>query len=189
MSDVYALARLLILSNRVALICIGLVGATLVVCSAAFATVYGGDDRADFVQATIAMICFVAGLLSLGMFSMSDRVDMRRSESGCSGWLLRMPVAAWKIAVVPIALKSVWIVLLWSAWIYTFNGLNAQHRGQVELSYSGPLFALCASSVWLMMLTWRPFRWDYWRLAFLIVSLILLYGLVIFSFIPADQGP
>ncbi len=127
-------------------------------------------------------ISFVAGLAALRLFHFGNRADMRNAESDCNDWLLRMPVDSWKIAIVPIVVKTSWIALFWSIWIYVLSDLMSTDLRQ-PIPYIGPIVAVSAASIWIMMLMWRPFRSGPWRMAVLIPSVILLYAMCTNAFV------
>ncbi len=124
--------------------------------------------------AIYALICTMlpAALSSIVLFDYSNEGNLNMSESGCSHWLLRMPVHSWKIAAVPVVLKTIWITVLWMLFVFI-----ARYLGSDEAI---PLFApsvmFSAAAISMLVLAWQPFRSGWHRIAALIVAALAIYG-------------
>ena len=106
MSETIALLRLSLACSRTFLF--GLLAIAISVVSAVMIVglLYFGADYGTLFLVVIAQVSAMFGIASIGLFQFGNQVDMGRADSGCNDWLLRMPVDAWKIALVPIALKT-----------------------------------------------------------------------------------
>ncbi len=168
MSETIALARLALQRQRTSLLIIAALVAIGV--SSAFILAAPGSRTADeFAIIALLLTMLPAGLLSIGLFSFSSDRDFLLGESGFLHWLLRMPIAAWKLALVPITLKTIWISSLWIIF-----ALTAGSTTTAQLHLMLPAVICSSVGIWLMVLIWRPFTNGWWRLgAFLVCSLVL----------------
>lgn len=184
MSETIALLRLSFACSRTFLLGLVAVAVTVLSTVTMVGALYFGQDGGVLLLGATSLLCAHFGLAAAGLFHFGNQIDMRRSESGCSTWLLRMPVDSWKIALVPIALKTVWVAVCLSICIGIYNRLADLN---VSLPYLAPVTAVSAASVWLMVLVWRPFRSGRRRLAALAISSVLLYAICIGAFVDADS--
>ena len=110
---------------------------------------------------------------SLGLFDLGNSQDLMGGESGYSHWLLRMPIANWKLATVPIVLRTLWIGLGW----YLFTLTTRQLSG-IALPVWSLAAVFSAMGAWASVITWRPFRSGRWRVAMTLTTGILLFALM-----------
>ncbi|MFK8114134.1 MAG: hypothetical protein AB8B91_18170 [Rubripirellula sp.] len=135
-------------------------------------------EFSDFVQnCALIVTLFVlmaTGFASLVLFDYSNEGNLSDIESGCNHWVLRMPIAPWKIAVVPIAMKTLWIIGCWTVCLGIMHHAEVQDR--IPL-IAPPVFfsGLCT---WILVFSWRPFRYGWARLVVVaIAGTILTLGL------------
>ncbi len=182
MSESFALMKLSVLHHR-RLLLVLLV--TLAIGQAIAATLFvmsgmvhwpGVDLLATgvFCSFFVLLPAAFAGALA---FDFSHGSDMNSIESGCSHWLLRAPLATWKIALVPAVLKTVWISAIW-----LIVGLVMRIGGVVSIPTFAPCFMLSAGVISLSALTWVPLQKSWYRLGGLGLLLILLYALAALVF-------
>lgn len=170
MSETIALFRIALVSHRllltVLLIALGLAHV------AAFLTILVNPETG--AEAAIVPLFFVlmpAAIASIVLFDYRNNGDMGLPESGCSHWLLRTPVAAWKIAIVPVFLRTIWVCILWGLFL-----LAAKREGFAgELPLITPPIALAAAATWVLVIAWRPFRSGWQRLIALAIAVPILY--------------
>jgi hypothetical protein len=104
------------------------------------------------------------------MFDYSDERNLNLPETGCSHWLLRMPIQSWKIALVPVVLKTLWVTTLWVAFVLTLR-LLADERPPLF----APSLVFSAITIWILTISWRPFRSSWHRMVVLAVAVPVLY--------------
>lgn len=143
-----------------------------------------------FPQSGAALPVLVIGTLpawtwSLGLFDYGGaKADLGSGETGLNRFLLRMPVAAWKIAIVPIVLRSVWIVVAWMLF-----AAFAEHVSGRAFPTWRIASLLAAASVWAQFLVWRPFRNGWWRIGILLLISIGMLGLFIVAMMIHFKDP
>lgn len=173
MSEIVALSRLLFAQHRRVFfgffVVTGVLFFSLLICK----NVIGAPMTAIealVVAGTVIPTGFgiLWGVLLLDFFRMSD-------VTGLSGmydaWLLRSPIATWKLVLVPLAFKTIWMCCLaillgmatWmSAGSISFPWLN--------VSLTAVAASLIGISVSAML--WRPVRSEWSRLILLALTLV-----------------
>ncbi len=125
-----------------------------------------------------------AAMGGLGLFDCGHDKDLMSPESGCSDWLLRMPIASWKIAIVPVVLKTIWISGIWILFVVT-----ASHLGMDEVvPWLAPSLCFSAGLIWVLFIAWKPVRNGWSRIGLLAIAtsvVYLLFAAVIVSSQPA----
>ena len=177
MSETMALVRLSVHRHRLSLIAIAAM-VTIGVISARMIASFGGSEATEFALMALTLAIFPAGVWSILLFQNESDRELLASESGYTHWLLRMPIAAWKLALIPVTLKSIWVSAVW-----VVAGLTINHVAQEPIPLFGPAAVFATIGVWLMVLTWRPFSNGWWRLGALAVCLVviavLFFGVVV----------
>ena len=113
------------------------------------------------------LLTFGPGLMAgMLLFDYGMTTSVTAGASSCNPWVLRMPILAHKIALVPVVLRTVWVFGLWLVLITTICvSLNLKFDIQVAGYSVAAGIALAASVVWILGLGWRPFSNGWWRLA------------------------
>jgi hypothetical protein len=164
-----ALVRLSLARHRLSLFAIGGLTAGGVISAHLIAS-FGGPLAVKFAITALWLTMVPTGFWSMMLFlSESDR-NLFDRESGYNHWLLRMPIADWKLALVPVTLKTIWLSALWMVFALTIGSLAI---GAVPLV--GPAIILSAIGVWLMVFTWRPFAHGWWRLAAMMTGIFAIW--------------
>jgi hypothetical protein len=174
MPETVALLRLALLRNRGILT--GLVVTVLIGQLVAWLSITPDYPHgyADLSIIALAFSLLPAAIASIALFNYGYDSDMASPDSGCSPWLLRMPIARWKIALVPIALKTAWISCIWMLFVYATQRLGVKET----IPAVAPCFAFSAAAISILVISWRPFRSAWGRLATLLVCGPLLYILI-----------
>ncbi|MGI9473436.1 MAG: hypothetical protein ACR2NZ_17980, partial [Rubripirellula sp.] len=171
MPETLALVRLALLRHKWLLVLIaGVVvlgqAIALLSISPEYPTGYG-----DISIFALSISLLPAAIASIILFDYGHDGDMATPDSGCSPWLLRMPIADWKIATVPVVLKTIWISVLWLLFVHA-----AQRLGVKEpIPLITPCFAFSASAIWILVIAWRPYRNGWGRLLSLMVIVPAIY--------------
>ncbi len=176
MSEAMALFRFAILRQRTLLI-------VMLAWIATFSVVFLSVSWLSSLSNLLGILFFIGMFLPIListflLFEYDFGADLNTSASGISRWLLRQPIPAWKIAVVPIVLRLVWITslcLLACGLIYVWKADGRSHQGE---NFAAAILTINASSIWLLGLNWRPFRYSVSR----VFSLLLVGCAMIGSF-------
>ncbi|MCO8123757.1 hypothetical protein NHH03_18570 [Stieleria sp. TO1_6] len=173
MSESLALARLLISRNR---LLISLAVGYLVVIHLSVLVYWAGgfDDALGTEQVTVVAILLASMpllLITVGLFEFNDHGDISTGATGYHPWLLRSPLNSWTLAVVPLAMKTIWILFVVATAATTIR-LTGYPLQRWLLPTIG-LATLPAIGAWLV---WRPFRWDYTKLTLVVVMIVPAYG-------------
>ena len=174
MPETVALLRLALTRNRGILI--GLFVTVLIGQGVAWLSItpeypYGYGDLSIIA---LAFSLLPAAIASIVLFNYGYDSDMASPDSGCSPWLLRMPIAHWKIAMVPVALKTAWISGIWLLFVYATQSFGVKET----IPALAPCFAFSATAISVLVISWRPFRNAWGRLATLLVCGPLLYLII-----------
>jgi hypothetical protein len=124
----------------------------------------------------LMMTLLSAGIASIVLFDYGLDQDLALPDSGCSHWILRMPIRDWKIAAVPVVLKTLWAGLIWGLIVLVAR------RGDEYFPWLVPFLVFAAILVWIMVLSWRPFRSVWTRGIALIVGGPILYIALVGAF-------
>lgn len=177
MSEIIALTRFALSRHRLAiilLVALALIGECAILASVALSPTW---DQVAVVFPVLAMSILPAAIASLALFDYGLDHDLMAPRPGCNEWVLRMPVPAWKIAIVPIALKTAWVSTLWLLLAFTVKLLASE--GGETVPTIGPCISLSAAMLWVMAIAWRPVRNGWIRLGLLMVAAPLLYGIFV----------
>ncbi|MGB7345724.1 MAG: hypothetical protein WBD20_16025 [Pirellulaceae bacterium] len=168
MSDTIALARLLFARSRTQLI----VWSAWTLVSIVIALMAGALFEGKYLAPFLFIPIFPVVLWSLAMFEFGNEQSMIAGESGHSHWLLRMPIADWKLAFVPLVLRFTWMSLFY-ATIVLVAGIAT---GTWLPVWTG-LILFFAGGAWLSAIAWRPFR-SMWRRVWVMIVAVALYYLL-----------
>lgn len=111
-------------------------------------------------------------MIALLIFNFSESSNLTDGGSGYSHWLLRMPIADWKLVSVPIVLKagiSAFLTLSTAAHVY-FLDSTITMWGIVHVG-----LGFLNMNIWLMAATWHPFRSVWRRVIGLCVGAVVFY--------------
>lgn len=137
--------------------------AALATCVAAMILITESEGSSPFLR-EIALPCTVLPLMAgafagLLFFDYGGAGHLTAGQSGCSHWVLRMPIQAWKIALVPISLKTAWVVALWLLIVFVFRYSTLQQ----PLPLLAPPLYFAAICIGTLALSWRPFKAGWQR--------------------------
>ncbi|TWU35800.1 hypothetical protein Q31b_52350 [Novipirellula aureliae] len=123
-------------------------------------------------------ICFLPAIL-WGVFALGvvDWKALETAKSGYDHFLLRMPISNWRLTLVPIAVKTAWISIVW----LTFSAVLT-HSG-TRMWLVAPILSFSAASVWMTAIVWRPYR-SAWRRMWVLGSA----GLVLYLAVALISG-
>lgn len=182
MSETLALTRFALQKHRLSLIFIIALVAIGVLSAHALAAMEGvGDQR--FAMTALFFTMIPAAVWTFGLFAFSTDRDMLLCESGFIHWLLRLPIADWKLAMVPVALKTIWISLLWIVFALTLQSICEARPWLL-----GPAIGFSTVGIWLMVLVWRPFTNGWWRLGAFVLCGLVFYLLLVGVLVEIEQG-
>lgn len=177
MSESFALVKLSMLQHRrlllvlMSALAVGLaIAATLFVTSGLVQ--WPGVDLAAagvFCSFFVLLPTAFAGALA---FDFSHGSDMDSIESGCSHWLLRAPLASWKIALVPAVLKTIWLTAIW-----LILGLVLRLGSSVSIPILAPCFMFSAGVIAISVTAWVPLKKSWHRVGALMLLLVMVYAL------------
>lgn len=168
MSDTLALTRLCFLRTRKLLLAAIalLVGLHLAVIVGSF----GGPGATDILIPCYVIAIIPLCLASIALFDAGIGGDLSGETSGYHAWLIRSPIPAWKLAVIPIAMKAAWVALLWAFVAVTC----AVFLNEPDVAiYPIPALALLSIATWVCYVSWRPFSGLLPRL---LISIVLMLG-------------
>jgi hypothetical protein len=178
MPELIALMRLSIRRYQRLLLCmIGLIVIGLF-CTLTCIQWFGQEVATTVGGYAIFFSLLPSGVAAIALFDYGLDQDLSQPETGCSHWLLRQPIRSWKIASVPIALKTTWVSALW----ITFS-LLMRSFGQKEIPVIQPCISFSAVLIWIMVLSWRPFTKGRYLLLALFVALPTSYLVIASSFV------
>ena len=135
----------------------------------------------DIVVFSTMLLTIVPTLVaSLGLFNFQiNEENLESPRSCCNHWLLRMPIRNWKIAIIPVVMKTIWIGICWSLMIIPIGAL-AGHGGVPWLE---PWISYSAIAIAFLAVSWRPFRGGWWRVGALVVAAATSIGLIFLAYI------
>ncbi|KAA5545186.1 hypothetical protein FYK55_05800 [Roseiconus nitratireducens] len=116
--------------------------------------------------ASLPLIALTLALFDLG--SQSELTD--RSSAYCS-WLMRSPLPAWKLAAVPIALKTLWVLAVVGGFSFT-----AWQLGRPVQHWILSSVILASLFIFICVYAWRPFRGTYTRLILMLIFILPALG-------------
>ena len=169
MSDTFALARLCCQRSKRLLL------ATVVAfCSLQIMLLSGGyanNSNEAFISIYVMGMVPIA-FLSIVLFDSGSAANLTVGSSGYDPWLIRSPIASWKLAVVPIVLKTAWLFVMWVVSVVVLC-----HVMQRPLVSMLPAFSFAAATTWLCYIAWRPFTGIWTRL--FLGAAIMLFSYVV----------
>ena len=131
----------------------------------------------NIVAFSILFTFMPAVFFTLAMFDYGGLESLETTHSGCSHWILRMPIRSWKIALVPLVLKTLWMVGLWIAFTFTISLVEGGFDRLRDILLVGIVAVSCG--IWFSAVAWRPFSSGWWRLlVFCIVGCLCLASFV-----------
>ncbi|QEG02589.1 hypothetical protein Mal15_67100 [Stieleria maiorica] len=178
MSEITALTRLLIARCRTALI----IAITYMLLIHVGAIAYSFSDAGVTIagQRAVTSIVVMFSLPLLGitfaLFDFSEQGDISGGATGYLPWLLRMPVRSWKLAAVPLGLKTCWTLAVCGA-----IALTARFFGMPLERWFIPAIGIATLFVLACLVTWQPFRWTYTRLSLIGILFVPAYAWLILS--------
>ncbi|MGB7324360.1 MAG: hypothetical protein WBD31_05775 [Rubripirellula sp.] len=181
MSEVLALTRLAVSRSRkpaLFLIAVVVIGTTIgMVLESTMRT--RGASRPDLPWlGTLMVWSFLpAGFASFVLFDFSSGNSIGLIESNCDRWILRSPIRSWKIAIVPLALKTAWIGALWLIFS-TF----LRYATSEPIPRAIPWIVFSSIAIWGMAIAWRPMQWAWLRLAALPIAAVTTLSVFILFF-------
>lgn len=132
-----------------------------------------GNTGAQVAIVALSLSLLPAGIASIVLFDYGLDQDLSQPDSGCSHWILRMPIRSWKIAIVPITLKSFWVSSLWIVLAVSVKQMGG------ELPLITPCIAFSAITVWILVMSWRPFGSWLTRLVAMLIAIPIFYGILV----------
>ena len=172
MSDIIALARLTTTRSSLLLKCSMIYFVVVHALTIVFGLSFGAaaiNPEKTHMTAWACATCFSIPLyfLSVVMFELSDAKDIESNQTGFSHWLLRTPIAGWKLAAVPLTLKTIWVFLITGGVALTGLVFKVQLHDWLATS-----FALAALVISICLIVWQPFRWTHTRLCLLALGIV-----------------
>ncbi|MEM9585859.1 MAG: hypothetical protein AAGA03_01145 [Planctomycetota bacterium] len=178
MSELACLTRLLVQRNqKIATVFLGLIAITITIAALGY-SLPGDSELAGEVGA--AMVCMVAGCAALWGVLLLDfyrASDVTGKAGMYEAWLLRSPIASWKLALVPLAAKAVWLTGLLTLLVW-FICLAESTPFSVRAVFSVS-FPLIAVGTVACVILWRPVRHDWERAMWLIAGMIVTIGYIV----------
>ncbi|NND98760.1 MAG: hypothetical protein HKN47_15675 [Pirellulaceae bacterium] len=183
MPETLALTRLSLWRYRRTMLFL-VIGVTIGIVSSIVAVMISPNRAGQtFSGFALYLTILPAALWSIVLFDYGGVQNLLEGETGCNRWVLRMPIRSWKIAAVPIALKTIWICGLWIALILTTYVVNPFSDGGFVMVAS---IGFAAAGIWFMGIGWRPFTNGWWRFAVLAFAGAITYASVVLVMIAAN---
>lgn len=179
MSELTALTRIFFLRHRtgLAIACSALllaeIGIGLIEISVRDSTLSILREYQNLLSIACAVCIFGSmlwGVILLDFHRPYDRMD---EGSGFDPWLQKLPIATWKLGLVPIIAKTLWAVLISSSillasWIARLITPNSVRPGTLELKdilvFGMASLILASGGITIEGVIWRPFRNGFRRL-------------------------
>ena len=114
-----------------------------------------------------------AGAWGIFLLDFSNDGNVSERGSGFSHWLFRTPIETWKLAAVPIVVKTSWTVAVWLVLTLCCQNLGADARWMMVLAVP-----VACIGVWVFALNWMSSRWRYGKLAFVFLLLPASFGAI-----------
>ena len=180
MSDVVTLTRLSLKRWRLTLI--ASLAYSLFVCAALiFLTQIGvpfidqqwWDDNVALLVVFLTMPSIV---VAFAVFDLDG--GKIAEEQGCAypGWLLRSPIATWKLALVPELLRTLWIIGLCS-----LAAISTQWLPNPAQRWLIPSLAISCIPLFTRAIAYRPFYYRYSRIVLCIVLIVPCFLWLIYN--------
>ncbi len=176
MSELLALTRLSLVRSRLLLTlmasAVAMAAATAFFAGPLSPQTAGHDSVAQkIVFFSFFFTLIPAAVSSILLFDYSAESNMNLPESGCSHWVLRMPIRSWKIASVPLVLKTLWVTAIWVQFVFITRYVGVQET----IPVIAPSICFSAAAVWVLVLAWHPFRIGWHRIIALLFAVVVLY--------------
>ncbi|MDV6031036.1 MAG: hypothetical protein F9B45_13220 [Phycisphaera sp. RhM] len=178
MSEIMALTKLSIARCRTVLT-IAIVYMLLIHLGAVLYSLGEAGGTATGQRAAVSIVVmFSLPLLGItfALFDVSDQGDIGGGATGYLPWLLRMPVKTWKLAAVPLSLKT-----LWTLAVCGVIALTARVVGIPLERWFIPAVGIATLYVLACLVSWQPFRWTYTRLSLIGILFVPAYAWLIAS--------
>ncbi|TWT95444.1 hypothetical protein Pla100_30850 [Neorhodopirellula pilleata] len=93
-----------------------------------------------------------AAIWSLLVFDTDLQNSVEGIETGYDPWLLRMPIATWKLAIIPASMRAAMVGGTWVLYAVVLSYIL-----DTEMPKTIPAIVFATAAVWLAGATWRPF--------------------------------
>ena len=176
MSEILALTRLAISKSRRAVLFLTLVAFAGIVIGASvdFVLNAGAEKRQPYAVVFFMWSILPAAFATFVLFDFSSDMSLDRSESNFNSWVLRSPIRTWKISLVPIVLKTCWVIFWW----FIFTDLVARLEDE-RLPIWFPMVTMASIAIWSTAFTSRPFRYGWLRLVGIGAAVLIAFGTMI----------
>ena len=188
MSELTALFRLAIQQHRRQFLALALLIGVgeLVVLAMVLIMDRSAVDHPLTIDSAIALVVLLSAPAVLWGFLLLDiceRRDLNSPASGYDHWLMKLPIKSWKLAAVPIVLKTLWL----SGIVLLLIG-TASLVASNSISPFLPCIGASTAGVGIFVLVWRPFRSATRRVIALCLFGPILYLLFAGSFATAEAS-
>lgn len=174
MNETIVLARYAWTKQR--LVCKLLIG-LMMLCAFGYGIAFllPGMGQARNILAGLGVLSIGTSLIfSVVLFEFGGNTNMLDSRSNYDPFLLRMPIATWKLATIPVLLVTAWIAIG-----VTVLGLLFIVAGVQSVQIIAQILACSSCAIFILSLIWKPQRGSWQRLAKLCLSAPVLYTLVL----------
>ncbi|MCA9139608.1 MAG: hypothetical protein KDB00_22700 [Planctomycetales bacterium] len=182
MSEIISLARLSVARSRTAirLAILYFVVMHLAIVIYSLAGIEGASEGAPRQAAVVTAMAIMMSLpligITFGLFDFTESYDFNSAATGYMPWLLRTPIKSWKLAAVPIALKTIWVLVICSSIAGTTAIFGTPpERWFIPAIGLGSLFILAC------LVTWHPFRGPHTRLVLIAILFVPAYAWMVMS--------
>ena len=178
MSEIIALTRLSFAHSRTALTIAIAYMLLIHLCACVYGLNALEGNLAQQKAASGIVIMFSLPLLGVtfALFDFSDHGEVGSCATGYLPWLLRMPIKTWKLAAVPLGLKTLWTLLVCGA-----VALTSRIAGTPLERWFIPAIGIASLFVLASLVTWQPFRWTHTRLSLIGILFVPSYAWLIAS--------
>ncbi|TWU59282.1 hypothetical protein Poly51_20690 [Rubripirellula tenax] len=176
MSEALALTRLAISRSRTPALCLIAIIVIGTSIGAMLELILRDGTRTDLPWLGVLMVWsfLPAGFATFVLFDFSSGKSVGLIDSNCDRFILRSPIQSWKIAMVPLVLKTLWISILWLIFVTFIRYATAEPVPRLI-----PCFAFSAVAIWAMAVAWRPMQWPWLRFVILPFAAVASYGVLI----------
>ncbi len=136
----------------------------------------GEGNVGGYIAVAILYSLLPAALWGIFVVDFHDNQNVDHEPSGFSHYLMRMPIATWKLATVALAMKAIWISCVAAALIFCLRvGANA------TMNLLAPTLAIHCVGVWVSWFVWRSLSGKFSRIASLLMLIPMSIGATAFS--------
>ncbi|MEM9644922.1 MAG: hypothetical protein AAF989_08000 [Planctomycetota bacterium] len=131
------------------------------------------DVLSRFIVNSLVGWAFLAGLWGILLLDFYRLTEVTGPVGAYEGWLLRTPIASWKLAIVPILAKGLWLAMLVAAvklLSLTWAAGSVPWNTCFSIVLAGSAVGAGISAT-----LWRPFRHDITRAILVIVVFFFGY--------------